>query len=239
MSNWTQVFALAAALGAGCLGGGSKNKCETSADCLGGAACVESVCVASGPGDGTEKPDAGDDHEPALADASDNPGGAFGTVEPLTSQSAGLTTVEYDTMLGLTTASSGLGCALVGNMKSSPGTATAAVYALINKGGSGDTRCPDGTFAIMDHPEFCSTFHPLLDINPGCGIYKRWDATGTLVAKRYAIGGYVTSQSTYHSEMHSTCNVELSLAFDGGVTIDRTYTFDYNPFAPTSAFCVH
>jgi hypothetical protein len=140
-------------------------------------------------------------------------------------------------MAGLTTASGNLGCAVVGDLSASPGAGAAVVYAKFSKD-SGDTRCPTGVYAIMNDPDGCglSVFG---ELRPGCAVYKRWDGNGQQVAYQSAIGGYVSVENTYINDMTERCVTEVSIRFAGGVTIAKTYQFDYNPLAPASAFCVH
>ena len=79
---------------------------------------------------------------------------------------------------------------------------------------------------------------PVTGLRPGCAIYKRWDASGTQVANRRAIGGYVAIQNTPSGQDDQRCDVDLSLRFAGGVTIAKAFSFHYNPLAPAEAFCV-
>jgi hypothetical protein len=46
-------------------------------------------------------------------------------------------------------------------------------------------------------------------------------------------------QDAFVTDMVHRCRVELSLNFAGGVTVAKTFMFDYNPYAPASAFCQH
>ncbi len=205
----------------GCLDGGSaKNACQVPADCLAGYRCVERTCVR--------------DDTPPPPDAR---GTFYGTVEPLVAQSAGLAAINYETLAGLTTAPGNLGCAVVSDFESSPGTAAAALYAMVYEQG-GDARCREGVFAILNDPDECLRGFPVA-LEPGCALYKRWDGNGQQVAYQLAIGGYVsTTQSVISSNMYR-CETEASIRFAGGVTIAKTFQFDYDPGAPGSAHCAH
>lgn len=213
------VFTLAA-LVTGCnLDDGTKNACNSAADCLDGYQCANNVCVG-----GSGGPDA-----PA--------GPYFGTVEAMTSQSSGLAAANYQTLVGATTALGTLGCAVVGDLQASPGAGAAVVYAKV-QAESGDARCPMGTFAIVNDPNACMQTFPD-ELRPGCAIYKRWDASGQPVANQLAIGGYVQVQQVYVSDMEYRCDAQLSLQFPGGVAIGKAFSFTYNPYGPTEKFCTN
>lgn len=214
------IFALAA-LAAGCnLDDDTKNACNSAADCLDGYQCVNSVCVGGG-NTGVDAPS----------------GPYFGTVEAMTSQSAGLAAANYQTLVGATSALGTPGCALVGNLQASPGGAGAVVYAKV-QAESGDARCPNGTFAIVNDPNACMQTFPD-ELRPGCALYKRWDASGQLVANQLATGGYVQVQQVYVSDMEYRCDVQLSIQFAGGVAIGKAFSFTYNPYGPTEKFCTN
>jgi hypothetical protein len=119
----------------------------------------------------------------------------------------------------------------------SPGTATSLVYAKIRKGETGDTRCPRGTYSIVNDPMNCSVV--LNGLFPGCVLYKQWDASGTQITNRLGIGGYVTVDDVTNSDMNHSCNIDLSATFAGGITIKSTFSFTYNPYGSDSSFCTH
>ena len=222
------VMFAGAALAVGCNlddADGPKNSCNVQADCLAGYQCVNSVCVGGGTDGGV-----------TLIDAPNN-SKYYGSVEPLAPQSAGMAAGNYETLVGVTTAAGNLGCAVVGDLEAAPGGGAAVVYAKV-KPESGDYRCPVGVFAIMNDPSSCTSLSPG-DLRPNCAIYKRWDTAGKQVANQLAIGGYVSVTETYISSMASRCSAELSINFAGSVTVTKTFTYDYNPLAPTSAFCQH
>jgi hypothetical protein len=197
-----------------------KTSCQSQTDCLEGYYCLEGMCRANS----NTTPDA--------------PGGPFyGTVEPMTSQSLGVSAENYRTLVSATTAPGTLGCAVVGDLEASPGADGAVAYAQIAKD-SGDTRCPTGVYAIMNDPSACTPSFPG-QLNPGCALYKRWDASGKQVASQLAIGGYVSLTESPSTSTTNRCTGELSLRFAGNVTIARTFQFDFNPGAPASAFCMH
>jgi hypothetical protein len=199
---------------------GVKNACQSQTDCLEGFYCFEGTC------------------QQANNTTPDAPNGDFyGTVQAMSPLSTGVAAENYRTLVGATTAAGTLGCAVVGDLEASPGVDVAVAYAKV-AADSGDSRCPEGVFAIMNDPSACKPSFPG-DLNPGCGLYKRWDASGKQVASQLAIGGYVSMSRTVSSSTTYRCSGELSLRFAGGVTIAKTFVFDYNPGGPSSAFCVH
>jgi len=183
-----------------------------------GATCFEGRCTETAP------------------DAPSN-GAEFGTVQPMTAATMGLAAGDYKALLGVTTAAGNLGCAVIRDEKSSPGASSSLVYAKI-EGSSGDTRCPSGAYAIRNDATYCGS-SSYLPLNPGCALYKQWDASGAQIANRYAIGGYVNVQDSRQSDTWHICTIELSTVFAGGTTIAKTYKFDYNPYGPEEAFCTH
>ena len=209
-------------LAAGCLSGGGKDACQTQADCVNGYVCSNQVCVAD---DGTR---------------TDHPGGSdskeFGDVQAMTSASEGLYAFDYKELIGTTTAGGPLGCSLVRDENASPGTAVALVYAKIMKQG-GDGRCPTGNYAVLNDPTLC--IMTLNGLYPGCVQYKRWDATGTQVTNRLAIGGYVAVQDNVVSSSDHMCSVDMSATFAGGVTVRSSYSFAFNVYGPEESFCAH
>ena len=211
---------------AGCsLNSEQKISCQTQTDCLDGYACAGSICVARGDGGVTlaDAPSSGDD---------------YGVVQALAPATAGVSVVgDYYTLAGVSSTTGSLACAMLAHEDAAPGTETALAYAKVDKGeAGGDTRCPSGSFAIVDDPS-CKV-EPVTGLRPGCAIYKRWDASGTQVANRRAIGGYVAIQNTPSGQDDQRCDVDLSLRFAGGVTIAKAFSFHYNPLAPAEAFCV-
>ncbi|NVB81736.1 MAG: hypothetical protein HOV81_25300 [Kofleriaceae bacterium] len=213
-------FVIALALAGGCVlteDDGTKNACQAQEDCLSGYQCVDNVCVTGG--------------------GSNMPGTYYGTVEPMTPASSGLSAENYETLAALTTAPGPLGCAVVGDVAGSPGANAAVVYAKVSKE-SGDTRCPSGSYAIVNDPDLCHQSFPS-DLHASCAIYRRWNASGQQSANQLAIGGYVSIQNTYVNDMLERCDVDMSIQFAGGVAIAKKFQFDYNPLAPTAAFCVH
>lgn len=161
----------------------------------------------------------------------------YGTVQPMTAATSGLVSADYKSLLGATTAAGNLGCAVIQDEKSSPGASSSVVYAKIERN-SGDARCPAGSYAIRNDPAYCGS-NLYFGLNPGCAQYKQWDASGTQVASRFAIGGYVNVQDSRQSDSWHICTIELSTTFAGGVTIAKSYRFDYNPYGPEQAFCTH
>jgi hypothetical protein len=161
----------------------------------------------------------------------------YGTIEPITPHSTGLAVANYDTLLGTTGVSGNLGCALLGDESSAPGGEASLVYAKVNREGS-DRRCPDGTFAIQNDPNACQ-LDVYSQLRPGCAVYKRWDASGALVALRLAIGGYVTVQNRDRDGSNHECSVELSVSFAGGTLIQSSFRFAYNVFESYESFCLH
>lgn len=221
MLSKTKVLLTLAVLGACNLDDGTKNACNVQADCLPSYQCINRVCVGGG---GQAGPDA--------------PGSTHGgAVEPLTSASAGLAAANYQALVAVTTAPGTLGCAVVGDLQASPGADTAVVYTKVSSE-SGDTRCPTGVHAIINDPDACRQTFPD-ELRSGCAIYKRWDASGQQAAYQLATGGYVSIEATTVSDMAERCVVDLSIQFAGGVTVAKTFQFDFNPLAPTAAFCVH
>jgi hypothetical protein len=169
----------------------------------------------------------------------DGPPQEYGAAEPITAHSTGLATAAGGgALLGTTGVAGNLGCALVGDESSAPGIEAALVYAKVQSD-TGDSRCATGTYAIQNNPAACPLGTPgrLL---PGCAVYKRWDASGTLVARRLAIGGFVTVLN--HGQNSGgivTCDVELGLSFAGGTTIQSSFSFDFNVLGSSESFCVH
>lgn len=210
-----------AALATGCdLDDNNKNACVTAADCLDGYQCVANVCSGGHQG-GTDAPS----------------GPYFGTVEAMTPQTTGVAAANYQTLVGATSVLGTLGCAVVGDLQASPGASAAVVYAKIHAD-TGDTRCPTGTFAIVNDFDLCMQTFPD-ELHPGCAIYRRWDASGQQVANQLATGGYVQSEQVVLGEMEYRCDVQLSIQFAGGVAIGKAFSFTYNPFGPTEKFCTN
>jgi hypothetical protein len=218
LSNTRLLITVTVAMGCN-IDDGTKNACNLQTDCLTGYSCVNNVCVG-----GNGSPDA--------------PGGKYyGTVEALTAQSEGVTAANYQTLVAVTNAASTLGCAVVGDLEASPGPNAAVVYTKV-QAESGDSRCPNGVFAIVNDPSACTSTFPD-ELRPGCGLYKRWDASGTQAANQLATGGFVSITQTYLNDMAYRCNAELSVRFANGVTIAKSFTFDYNPLGPAESFCSH
>ncbi|MGE0867972.1 MAG: hypothetical protein AB7P03_05410, partial [Kofleriaceae bacterium] len=175
MLSRTGLVLVLAGFGSGCVGGSTKDKCMTASDCLDGLTCSEGLCQ-----------EGGNNNSSATG---------FGTVEPLTAASTGLAAIDYRSMIASTTSSGPLGCAMLGDMKAAPATASAAVYTVVGQDGtSGDVRCPNILVAIRNDPDNCRvSTNGRVEIEPKCAVYRRWDASGTMVAERYAISGYVMS----------------------------------------------
>jgi len=214
-------FLITAMLAVGCkMDDGTKNACNLQTDCLDGYVCIDNTCVG---GNNHGSPDA--------------PGGGqyYGNVEAMTSQTAGLAAANYETLVAATTSLGTLGCAVVGDLQASPGAGAAVVYAKV-QASSGDSRCPNGTFAIINDPARCKQTFPA-ELYPGCAIYKRWDATGKQAANQLATGGYVSVQQLYVNSMEYRCDTQLSIQFPGGVTIGKVFSFSYNPLGPAEKFC--
>ena len=240
LSKTQLVVTLVGMFASGCgLNSARKDACSVAGDCLEGFTCVDHACSETGGSDAGHGPDGG------VSDGEDMPGSSdghrpddeYGTVEPFTAQTAGLTATGDASLLGVTTAAGNLGCALVGDEASSPGGEAALVQAKLGRGESGDRRCPSGTYAILNDPRACSSvFGGRL---PQCAVYKRWSASGAQVAQRLAIGGFVAVEDVGDSDASHTCNVELSLGFTGGASIHTSFSFVYNPFGTSEAFCVH
>lgn len=207
-------------IGVGC-SDGIKDRCTTADDCLPGLHCDEGICAE----------ESGNNTESATG---------FGTVAPVTPANAGVTRIlsGNQSMVGLTSAVGPLGCALVADMQAAPGAPTAAVYAVVSESSSsGDPRCPNGLFALRNNPSGCRVGGSV-QILPQCALYKQWDASGAVVAERLAIGGYVMGQRTEHSSTSATCNVDVSLTFEGGITVEKTFSFNYVPFGEDRSSCV-
>lgn len=210
-----------------------KDACSVQGDCLDGFSCVNHVCSdgAGGP-DGGQGDDAMDPNLPKDASTDE-----YGVVESFATQTAGLVVSGDDTQLGASAVAGNLGCALVGSESASPGADATAVYVKVRRGETGDRRCPDGIYAILNDPSACAgVFGGRL---PQCGVYKRWNASGVQIAQRLAIGGVVTVHDVDQGGTSHTCNVELSLAFAGEVSIQSSYSFDYSPLGTSASFCVH
>jgi hypothetical protein len=226
----------------GCLlDGDGKDSCRTQADCLDGYTCIDQEC--SGGGGGGSGDDGGDDgSDPGNDDGAGGGGGSgaqeqFGTVAALAAASLGLASVnDYQTVVSLTTAGGGLGCAMVGDEDASPGTA-AAMLSVKPDAADGDDRCPEGTFGILDDEDICG-YLSVSGLHEGCAAYRAWDASGEPSAFRLATGGYVTITATPAGDQ-VTCDVELSVSFAGGPTIADAFSFEYDPLAPDGAFCTH
>ena len=214
------LLLMAAGAGCGLPDDGPKSSCQLQTDCLEGYYCFEGMCRTNN----NTSPDAPN-------------GPLYGTVQQLAPQSTGVAAENYRTLVGATNAAGTLGCAVVGDLESSPGADVAVAYAQVSAD-SGDTRCPTGVFAIMDNPNACTPSYSG-ELDPGCGLYRRWDASGKQVANQLAIGGYVSMSQSVSSSTTYRCSGELSLRFAGGVTIAKTFGFDYNPGSPSSASCVH
>ena len=244
---WIMVGTLLLGGTTGCaLDGDDKDSCRTQADCSDGFTCVDQVCEnplgggGGDDGDGDSDPvDPGDDDGAGGGGGNDGLQEEFGSVQDMAPATLGLTAVnDYDTLIALTTASGGLGCAMVGDEDAAPGGA-AAMLSVKPDAEGGDDRCPDGTYGLLDDPEYCGNYVPVIGINPGCAAYRAWDASGDLSAFRLATGGYVTVTATPVTDEEITCDVELSVSFAGGVTISDAFSFSYNPYAPEGAFCQH
>jgi hypothetical protein len=212
----------------------TKNACNIAEDCITGYSCTNSVCVRDPVVDARPSPS-----DAPSVDAP--PGDYFGTVEQMTAMSAvssGVTGNGFDTIAAATTVADTLGCVVVGDLRASPGPG-AVVYAKIR--GNSDIRCPSGTFTILDDPSLCMHTGPL-ELWPGCALYKRWDATGTLVASQRGIGGYVSFQSILVAAGEFSnkyrCDAEMSIRFPGNITINKTFSFNYTSGGPTK-FCTH
>ena len=187
-------------------------------------------------GDRDESCGRGDDCVTLPPDAPTN-GSEYGTVQPMTAATSGLASADYKSLLGATTAAGNLGCAVIQDEQSSPGASSSVVYAKIERS-SGDGRCPSGAYAIRNDPAYCGR-DLYFGLYPGCAQYKQWDASGMQVASRLAIGGYVNVQDSPQTASWHICTIELSAAFAGGVTISKTFKFDYNPYGSEQAFCTH
>jgi hypothetical protein len=229
MFSKTQLLVMVAGAAAlGCdLTDKRKDACSAAGDCLDGFSCVNHVCSGPDGGDGG----AMDPGTPRDA-ATDQ----YGVVEPFAPQTTGLVAGDA-TLLGVSAVAGNLGCALVGSETASPGGPATVVYVKVRHGVTRDRRCPDGTYSILNDPGQCS------DVFGGraaqCGVYKQWDASGAQIAQRLAIGGFVTVQDLDHGGSSHTCSVELSLAFDGGASIQSAFSFDYSPLGAGETFCLH
>lgn len=244
MKRGLSVMMLVSALGAtGCaLDGDGKDSCMTQADCSDGFTCVDQVCEGTlGGGGGDEGGGGGGDDETGGGDSGGSDGlpEQFGTVADISAASLGLTAVnDYDTLIALTNASGGLGCAMVGDEDAAPGGA-AAMLSLKPDADGGDDRCPAGTYGLLDDVEYCGAVYPVTGLNPGCAAYRAWDAGGEPSAFRLATGGYVTVTATPVTDEQIDCDVELSVSFDGGVTIADAFAFSYDPYGAESSYCEH
>jgi hypothetical protein len=237
MFSKTQLMVMivgAAALGCD-LSSKRKDACSVQGDCLDGFSCVNHVCSDSAGGpDGGDGGDGGATDPNLPKDASTD---EYGVVESFVTQTAGLVVSGEDTQLGASAVAGNLGCALVGSESASPGGDATAVYVKVRRGETGDRRCPDGTYAILNDPSACAgVFGGRL---PQCGVYKQRNASGVQIAQRLAIGGFVTVHDVDQGGTSHTCNVELSLAFAGGASIQSSYNFSYSPLGTSESFCVH
>jgi hypothetical protein len=229
----TALVALVGAATIGCsLNTDRKNACRVPGDCLDGFECLNNRCEASqaDAGGQTDGNGPGDDLPPTDADP-----GEYGAVQPITVQSTGIAVTDF-TLLGATVAAGNLGCALVGDESGAPGGEAAVLYAKL-RGGS-DRRCPDGAHAIRSGADACP-FYPGSALLPQCAIYRRWDASGNLVAQRRATGGVVTIHDVALGAMAHRCEVEVAISFPGGTSVQSSFSFDFNPFGPDDTFCVH
>ncbi|MGE3546851.1 MAG: hypothetical protein AB7L28_23195 [Kofleriaceae bacterium] len=219
MTTQAFIFVLAGVgLGAGCLGGETKDRCTAAEDCLEGLTCAEGVCK----------------------EATNNNGTYFGTVEPIAAESAGVTPAEGGSMIVATSTAGPLGCAIVGDAEASPAMASSAVYVLLAPTvSSHDVRCPSGVFAIKNDPPNCTYPYTSLKIRSECALYKQWNAAGAQVTNRLAIGGYVKSTPVVNPDDTITCTIDMGLTFEGGITIKKAFTFDYAQNGGTaSVYCV-
>lgn len=238
------VMAIATVMGGCGVNNERKDACTAAIDCLDGFTCVNRVCVrpgegpdAGGPGGGGDG-DGPSDGDPDPGNMNPGTGAQFGDVEPLAPLTTGLASPDdiVGTLLGAASTGGNFGCALIGDEASSPGGLATLVQAKIRSDLGGDARCPAGTYAILNDPVYCAgTF---VGRGPQCAVYKRWDASGALVAQRLAIGGFVSVEDVARSEAAHTCTVEATLVFSGR-SIDLSFSFDFNPFAPDDTFCVH
>jgi hypothetical protein len=219
------------AVHAGCsLHDDHKTACSVQGDCLDGFACVNHVCTdmpgppdAGGPGNGGGPTDPDDWQS--------------GIVEPAMVHTSGVRAINSNsTLLGITSASDNLGCAMVGSQTAAPGTGAAAIR--VNLISSGDPRCPAGTFGLQYDLPACNP-HGNDGPTTRCGVYQRWDASGQLVAERLALGGFVTGQDIVVDATTHRCELELSFNFGGTTAIQSTFSFEFHPGDPGSVFCLH
>jgi hypothetical protein len=139
-------------------------------------------------------------------------------------------------LLGIGSVPDNLGCALVGSQTAAPGLAAAALHVEIIS--SGDPRCPAGTQGLRDDLASCNP-HGNDGPSTRCGVYRRWDASGQLVAERLALGGSVTGRDTVVDASTHHCEIELIFNFGGAISIQRSFAFDYHPGDPARTFCLH
>jgi hypothetical protein len=203
---------------------GEKRACEKPTDCLDGYSCINNICIDPGGGDDM-KPDGG--KISTGSDAAPDVVPQYGDATAFTAQSAGHWISTSGDLVGLANAAGGLGCSLVNNEEASPGTSAAAVHIKID----GDTSyCPTGSYSILG-PSDCDTYD-FGELARGCALYKEWDSSGTQIASRLAIGGYV--QVSKISET-GACEFDVGVNFAGGVTV--TQVFEGAPAGNDFGFC--
>jgi hypothetical protein len=227
------ILVLLGAVHTGCgLPDDHKTACSLQGDCLDGFACVNHVCTRT-----TGMPDAGGPGPGNGGDPPDPQAWESGTVVPIAIQTSGLAAVNGNTsLLGITSLPDNLGCALVGSESTSPGVAAAVLH--VSVAASSDARCPAGTTGLRYDLPACNP-HALGGPLTRCGVYRRWDASGQLVAERLALGGSVTARDITVDASTHRCEVELIFNFGGTTSIQRSFAFTFQPGAPTETFCLH
>ncbi|MGA9524264.1 MAG: hypothetical protein WBV82_22610 [Myxococcaceae bacterium] len=153
--------------------------------------------------------------------------GTTAQFETFTIATRGLTTEQasYSMVVGATAATNPAGCALFTNEHANPGQATSLVFAKFDTGTY--AYCPVGSYAVNGDQARCSTLVSG-ELREDCAVYKRWDASGELVATIFAVGGAVTVTRKQVVDNDYTCFVELQLLFPGGVSWSDSYAVDYN-----------
>jgi hypothetical protein len=228
-------FLAVSVMGMGCAADEEKMACNAPGDCLDGWVCVDRLCVDR---DASERPDASDEIGPGNPPP-DAASMEHGAVEPLAVATWGLAAgPSYQSYASVSSAPGNLGCALTVSTMASPGTQASVALVSVDAS-TGDGRCPEGVHTVIDDAETCGHGLEGFELGDGCGLYKRWDASGTEVALRFAQGGYVNVARTDLDTDRVSCSVDLQLAFPGGVTVTRSYTYEFDPYGVEDSFCGH
>jgi hypothetical protein len=187
-----------------------------------------------GDGDGESSGDKqNSDENPSDGQGPEDEEFEVGKFAAYTAASSGLTVPEFgdDIAVTVTSLEGTLGCALSANPNAAPGIEGSATIVAFRPE-SGESRCPAGVHAVINDPEFCKRGRE------GCALYRHWDAEGNLVAQVLGRGGYVSITSSEESEHSTRCDVEVNVNFAGG-SVKKSFSFSFDPFAPTDDFCAN